>query len=515
MTKRRAACVSGRSAVLKMSHKEADEIAGQAGLDSDTKLPSAQESKLAGGAVPVPESKANQVGTPRADSNSKETDNEFMKDIIDATTEGRVEVVRFLLPSVADPNARLGSSGATLMYIAARGGWGQICAALLEDPRVKPAQPNKRGFTPLFAAALHGHVGAVQALSSALAAKRGVDVTAGLANGFTPLHAAAQNDHDNVVDRLAMNPRVDINRRAKSGATAVFVAARKGAAKALKVLLRFESVDPSKPTYAGNTPLFVASINGHLSCVRLLMSHPAVDVAGNGPDGCTPIWGAATNNHLEILRVLLEDGTIYPDTPDKVRCAVVLSAQPGSHLVPVQDGNTPLLVAVENGHFEAAKLLVADTRVEPWRANNVNSTPFIAAACNGDMDIVEFLAAQAGTPQLLNIADADGHTAFFMACCNGSLSVVRYLAARPDVEVQSFDPSGYSPFIIAAANGHLAVVELLAADESRVTVGTPRVPGGPTALLVACEAGQAEVVRFLLSDERVDVSCNDHQVCNR
>ena len=170
------------------------------------------------------------------------------------------------------------------------------------------------------------------------------------------------------------------------------------------------------------------------------------------------------------------------------------------------------MVAVENGHFEACRLLVADTRVEPWRQNEAKSTPFIAAACNGDMDIVEFLCGLPGSDALLNHKDADGHSAFFMACCNGSISVVRYLASKPGIEVAAFDPSGYSPFIIAAANGHLAVVQHLAADESRVNIGKPRVKGGPTALHVACEAGHVSVVEFLLADPRTDVSCNDRQV---
>ena len=243
---------------------------------------------------------------------------EFMAELWDACEHGRVDVVTFLLPSLPDPNVLRPSTGATPLYTAARAGHGQVCGVLLADKRVDPTKPNKRGFSPFFAAALHGHVGVIQALATPEALARGVDVSVGLPNGFTPLHAAAQNNYPNVVERLARHPHVDVNKRAKSGATATYIAARKGSTSALMTLLNMKDVDPAKSTYAGNSPLFCSCLYGHLSAVKLLLANAKVDINAKNTDGCTAMWAAASRGHMDILRLLLEDGRMFPDTPDKV-----------------------------------------------------------------------------------------------------------------------------------------------------------------------------------------------------
>lgn len=502
---------------------------------------------------------------------------EFARDLHRACAKGRVDQVDFLLSEFDDdPNTR-DSAGATPLYIAARSGWGEVCGRLMQDTRVLPSKANRRGFTPLFTACLHGYLGVVQALTLGRDLRR-MSAAATLSNGFTPLHAAAQNDHVTVVQRLCRSSFVDVNRRTKSGATPFYIACRKGAADCVTYLLGVPAVDVNTPTHHGGTPFFAACLYGHTDVVELLLRDPRVEVHSNTLDGCNGMWGAAVRDHRATVELLLRDGRVDPDHSDRVRvvcgvccvlcavrrvvcavvcvvvCAVLVACMrttghtnerqrwPSTHTEGActvctcvvsrlclgrcgfvwsvrQDGCSPLMVAVENGFYEVARALLTDTRVNAWKANNVRSTPFIAAACNGDMDLVELLLTthqpQLPLPplDLLNAVDADGHSAFFMASCNGSVSVVRYLLQVPGVEVQTWDATGYSPFIIAAANGHLATVEVLARTD-RIQVGQPRVKGGPTALYVACEANHVEVVEFLLSDARVDVHANDAQVCS-
>jgi ankyrin repeat protein len=76
------------------------------------------------------------------------------------------------------------------------------------------------------------------------------------------------------------------------------------------------------------------------------------------PSGFTPLFFAVREGHIDVVRVLLEAGanvneTMKPNKED--RPAPTLNAS----YKPVRNGTSPLMLAVENGHFELAIALVA------------------------------------------------------------------------------------------------------------------------------------------------------------
>lgn len=94
-----------------------------------------------------------------------------------------------------------------------------------------------------------------------------------------------------------------------------------------------------------NTPLLIAARNGHDSCVNLLIRAGA-DVNCRDEDGCTILHSylSRTCNHKCISIALL---------------SALLDAV--EHHIDVQDplyGQTPLMIAVTNGHTEAVKFLL-------------------------------------------------------------------------------------------------------------------------------------------------------------
>lgn len=123
----------------------------------------------------------------------------------------------------------------------------------------------------------------------------------------------------------------------------------------------------------------------------------------------------------------------------------------------------------------------------------------IAAAAAGDTGQVTALLLR-GAP--LNGQDAQGRTAVMAATHANQIDVVRVLLnAGADVNIQ--DNRRDNPFLYAGASGSLEILHLAHAAGADPTL-TNRFGG--TALIPAAERGHVEVVRFLLSETKVDVN---------
>ena len=77
---------------------------------------------------------------------------------------------------------------------------------------------------------------------------------------------------------------------------------------------------------------------GNLKMIQYLLSRGA-DCRKEGPAGRFPMYWAACSGHLEIVQFLYHDGGAQDD-------------------IRKQDGNSPLCIALHNGHVDVWKWLI-------------------------------------------------------------------------------------------------------------------------------------------------------------
>jgi ankyrin repeat protein len=145
-------------------------------------------------------------------------------------------------------------------------------------------------------------------------------------------------------------------------------AARAGNLDAVKALLA-RGADPNGRERNDQTAIMWAAAEGHAPIVQALIDAGA-DVRAKVRSGFTPLFFAAREGNIEVARTLLAAGVNVNEAiepPERSmaqmdrRLGVTLNS---ASFKPVRKGTSPLLMAVENGHFELAIALV-DAGADP------------------------------------------------------------------------------------------------------------------------------------------------------
>jgi ankyrin repeat protein len=108
---------------------------------------------------------------------------------------------------------------------------------------------------------------------------------------------------------------------------------------------------------------------------------------------------AAFEGDLNQIEELVKHQNIHVDTP----LATIMGAS---------IEKTPLFLAIQEGHLEAAKLLVK-LGADPDRPNDINYSPLMGAASAGDLSLVNFLLQIGASPNYFR--PKDGATALSFA----------------------------------------------------------------------------------------------------
>jgi ankyrin repeat protein len=173
-------------------------------------------------------------------------------------------------------------------------------------------------------------------------------------------------------------------------------------------------------------------------------------------------------------------------------------------------GRPPLSWAIESGHEEMVRLLLAEDGVDPDSKDTKDGrTPLSWAAENGHEAVVKLLLEKDGVD--LNYKDAEyGQTPLSWAAENGHEAVVRLLLAKDAVDPDSKDNKyGRTPLSFAAEEGHEAVVKLLL-EKDGVDLNHKDTKYGQTPLSWAAEKGKELVVQLLLENGADKESLDNH-----
>jgi ankyrin repeat protein len=165
--------------------------------------------------------------------------------------------------------------------------------------------------------------------------------------------------------KLLLEAGADANTTMKGGETVLMLAARSGNAEAVKALLARGAKHDARERH-GQTALMWAAAEGNTAVVRALMEAGA-DIKATLDSGFTPFFLAVREGRLDTVRAFLAAGIDVNATVPRPENAPRSTA--GSYIRPVDRGTSPLLLAVQNGHFELAIALV-DAGADP---NDVRS----------------------------------------------------------------------------------------------------------------------------------------------
>jgi len=203
--------------------------------------------------------------------------------------------------------------------------------------------------------ALHWAAHYDDAETAAMLVKAGANVNAVNRYGVPPLALACTNGNAALV-RLLLEAGADANATMKGGETVLMMAARSGSVDAVKALLVRGAKHDLRERH-GQTALMWAAAEGHAPIVRALIEAGA-DINAALDSGFTPFFFAVREGRIEAVRALLEKG-IDVNAPIQRRERAEGNLNPNYILYrPIPRGTSPIMLAVQNGHYELAIALV-------------------------------------------------------------------------------------------------------------------------------------------------------------
>ena len=172
--------------------------------------------------------------------------------------------------------------------------------------------------------------------------------------GVPPLSVAATNGNADVVT-LLLDGGADANTTVRGGETVLMAAARTGSLGAVRALLA-HGADPNAVEQRDQTALMWAAAEGHASVAHALLEVGA-DLDARLQSGFTPLFFAVREGHIDVVRTLLEAGANLDEVLQRVKSGPDRVVNNATYR-PVDDGISPLIMAVRNGHFELAVALI-------------------------------------------------------------------------------------------------------------------------------------------------------------
>ena len=298
--------------------------------------------------------------------------------------------------------------------------------------------------------------------------------------GFTGLHCVSIFGIAEIATSLMDQPNCDLNKRDILSITPLIWAAINGQEEVARLLLGRQTVNPDKlDRDLRRTALSWAAVMGHERIVRLLLER-----ASTNPDGTDGWWGRTP----QAVKKVWGRRYVNPNKPDR-------------------HGQTPILLAAEEGHEGVVKLLLRRKDVNLHTPGGYGVTLLMCAAHSGRDGIMKLLLERADFNT--NIQDSEGHTPLAIAAVSGRDEVVKLLLGREDVNPDMPDNYGRTPLLRAAQSGRNEVVKLLLGREDV----NPDMPDkyGRTPLSWATQWERSGVMKLLLGQEGASPDIPDNR----
>jgi ankyrin repeat protein len=236
----------------------------------------------------------------------------------------------------------------------------------------------------------------------------GADVNEAQGDGTTPLHWAVYRvDHELTAILLERGADTDVINA--YGASPLGEAV-KVAERDLTEMLLAAGADAEAPNTDGQTALMLASRSGSIDIARLLIEHGADVNSRESWRGQSALIWAADSVSPEIVDLLIEHGAEVDFRANAFDWPSQITSEPRAQYRPV-GGLTPLLYAARAGCTPCVRSIVAAGAAID-RPTPEGMTPLIIAIDNGAFDTAKLLLEQGANPHLW---DWYGRTALYVA----------------------------------------------------------------------------------------------------
>jgi ankyrin repeat protein len=337
--------------------------------------------------------------------------------LADAVEKGDKARIRALVGQKADVNAAQADGMTALAWAAYRDDLDT--ARLLVGARADVKAANRYGVTPLSLACTNGNEAMARLLLEA-----GADPNTALPGNETVLMTAARTGRLGPVQAL-LERGADVNARERKGQTALMWAAAEGHAAVVKALLAagadFRAALPS-----GFTPLFFAVRESRTDVVSVLLAAradvneamaPKRIASGKAPRrGTSPLVLAVENGHFELAMALLDAGADPNDQRSGFTPLHAMSWVRKPNRGDGDDGDPPPMGSGNLSSLEFVKQLVmhgADVNAQLQRGESgrgilsrKGATPFLLAAVTADAPLMRTLVALGADPRMPNAQHA-------------------------------------------------------------------------------------------------------------
>jgi len=215
-----------------------------------------------------------------------------------AARDGRLDILKLLLESGADVDARNGQNQ-TALDVALVSGNRQVARYLASHMGIMDL-PDGMDVTPLDE---NPH----NLVSDAALASVGIAENTNILGGLwkPSLHFASAEGNVEAL-RVLLSECVGINERNARHETALYLASEKDKLEVVKLLIEY-GAKVNFPDKVGWTPLHIAAHLGHCDIVERLLDHGA-DVNTQDQDLLSPLHLASWNGKPKVVRLLLERG---------------------------------------------------------------------------------------------------------------------------------------------------------------------------------------------------------------
>lgn len=433
-----------------------------------------------------------------------------MEDILKDGTETEALLILATSPALSEFHLE---GGRTLLHVAARKGWAELCNALITNHDCDVTARDDRGHTSLHYAVIFHQTAVVELLAEKFKASFLVEDNL----GNTPIHFACHHGHQAIIEYISgrsqldltcrnhagdtpfhlacmflymtkflcsTRSEIDFESRNKAGHTPVQVACLQGRWEVALYLVTEQECFPTGTDHYGNTLLHELSRRGYKDTLKYIVSCQVLDICHRNRYGDTPLHVACRHAQMPVVEFLVTQDRIDPNCQNK-------------------EGLSPAQVAFRNSHWHIGLKLIVEHRCSPVGADKQGNTPLHGACMTNNVSAVKHIVSTGVVPIMAR--NAKGDSPFHIACYYGNMENVLFLMSLGggDCRTDARNNEGDTPLHFAAMAGHDHVVSHLVANGKVDPMSVNKNENTP--LHLACEFGHTEAARVLVESSPKEV----------